>query len=216
MDDMIRIAELNDFIFCPVSIYFHKLYGSMDEMVYQSKVQMDGIASHKNVDEEHYSTRKDIYMGLSVYSEKYGLIGKIDIFDKKRGALRERKKKIKRLYDGFIFQVYGQYFSLLEMGYAVHAIELYSMDDHKSYDVPLPEDNPLMFKAFEETIMKIRNFKLDMFKQNNVEKCRHFDSNYGKKFEQSDSVIIFVLSKTCRTIKYGYAKNDEGNLKIIK
>ena len=28
MDDIILISNLNDFIFCPVSIYFHKLYGN--------------------------------------------------------------------------------------------------------------------------------------------------------------------------------------------
>lgn len=31
MDDLIIISNLNDFIFCPASIYFHKLYGSMDD-----------------------------------------------------------------------------------------------------------------------------------------------------------------------------------------
>ena len=28
MEDLIIISNLNDFIFCPASIYFHKLYGS--------------------------------------------------------------------------------------------------------------------------------------------------------------------------------------------
>lgn len=37
MDDLIIISNLNDFIFCPASIYFHKLYGSEDTIMYQSK-----------------------------------------------------------------------------------------------------------------------------------------------------------------------------------
>lgn len=39
MDDLIIISNLNDFIFCPASIYFHKLYGSEDTIMYQSKAQ---------------------------------------------------------------------------------------------------------------------------------------------------------------------------------
>lgn len=36
MDDAIIISNLNDFIFCPASIYFHKLYGSEDKLMYQT------------------------------------------------------------------------------------------------------------------------------------------------------------------------------------
>lgn len=36
MDDTIIISNLNDFIFCPASIYFHKLYGSEDKLMYQT------------------------------------------------------------------------------------------------------------------------------------------------------------------------------------
>ena len=39
--------------------------------------------------------------------------------------------------------------------------------------------------------------------------------NFSKKFSQSDSVIIFKMSATCKIIKYGYAKNDESDLIII-
>ena len=40
MEDLIIISNLNDFIFCPVSIYFHKLYGSQDNLLYQSSAQI--------------------------------------------------------------------------------------------------------------------------------------------------------------------------------
>lgn len=42
MDDVIIISNLNDFIFCPASIYFHKLYGSEDNLMYQSSYQING------------------------------------------------------------------------------------------------------------------------------------------------------------------------------
>ena len=31
MDDYILISWLNDFIFCPISIYFHQLYGNKEK-----------------------------------------------------------------------------------------------------------------------------------------------------------------------------------------
>ena len=172
MDDSILITELNDFIFCPVSIYFHKLYGTMETALYQSSDQINGTNVHKAIDEGSYSTKADILMGTDVYCEKYGLIGKIDVYDTKKHLLRERKKKIKVIYDGYVFQVYAQCFALREMGYVVEKIELYSMDDHKKYSIPLPENDMEMFLKFERTICSMREFCLNSFKQTNEEKCK--------------------------------------------
>ncbi len=41
------------------------------------------------------------------------------------------------------------------------------------------------------------------------------NTHFGKRFEQTDSVMIFELSKTCKITRFGYAKNDEGDLIII-
>lgn len=41
MDDIILISNLNDFIFCPVSIYFHGLYGGADVLTFQTKSQLN-------------------------------------------------------------------------------------------------------------------------------------------------------------------------------
>jgi CRISPR-associated protein Cas2 len=41
------------------------------------------------------------------------------------------------------------------------------------------------------------------------------EGNFSKKFEQTDSVIIFNISKQCKITKYGYAKNDDSDLLII-
>lgn len=35
MENAIKISNLNDYIFCPISIYFHNLYGDMDTIMYQ-------------------------------------------------------------------------------------------------------------------------------------------------------------------------------------
>ena len=42
MDDAIIILKLNDFIFCPVSIYFHNLYGNRSTITYQNTEQING------------------------------------------------------------------------------------------------------------------------------------------------------------------------------
>lgn len=73
----------------------------------------------KKSDNAAYSTKVSMLQGISIYSEKYNIIGKIDIFDSEKGILTERKKKVKTIYDGYIFQLYAQYFSLREMGYVV-------------------------------------------------------------------------------------------------
>jgi len=52
MDDAILLSQLNDFIFCPVSIYFHNLYGNMEKALYQGHAQLTGTAAHKTIDEK--------------------------------------------------------------------------------------------------------------------------------------------------------------------
>lgn len=38
---------------------------------------------------------------------------------------------------------------------------------------------------------------------------------YSEKFGQTDSVMIFILSKTCEIKKFGYAKNNDADLIIM-
>lgn len=167
----VSITCLNDFIFCPISIYFHSLDSETDRMEYQDEFQLNGTSAHEKSDTGAYSTKKNMLQGMSVYSEKYNLFGKIDTFDTDKGVLTERKKKIKTIYDGYIFQLYAQYFALTEMGYAVSSIRLYSMDDNKVYNVTMPDDNPEMLLKFEKNISDIQNFSMENFKQTNIQKC---------------------------------------------
>lgn len=173
MDNLIKITQINDFIFCPASIYFHNLYGDRETTTYQRKEQINGSHAHKNIDEGTYTTSRNILMGMDVYSEEFGLIGKIDMYDKEKGLLRERKKKIRVIYDGYIFQLYAQLYSLREMGYSVNCIQLYSMDDNKVYKINLPENDTEMNKKFRDTIRAIKEFSLDSFQQDNKDKCRN-------------------------------------------
>ena len=169
----ISISSLSEFDFCGASIYFHALDGASEKTVYQSTDQLNGSAAHKAVDTASYSTSSSILQGIAIYCEKYGLFGKIDVFDVKSGCLRERKKKIKTVYDGYVFQLYAQYFALSEMGYSVKKLCLYSMDDNKTYNIPFPEEDGVMLGKFEKLIFDMKNFSFDTFEQTNAEKCRH-------------------------------------------
>jgi CRISPR-associated protein Cas2 len=40
-------------------------------------------------------------------------------------------------------------------------------------------------------------------------------NKYEKEFSQSDSILIFNLSTSCKIVRYGYAKNDEDDILIV-
>lgn len=173
MYDSLIFANINDFIFCPVSIYFHNLYGHQDVTMYQCKDQILGTHVHETIDDQKYSSKRCVLQGMACYCEKYNLLGKIDLFDIETKVLTERKRMIKTIYDGYVFQLYAQYFSLQEMGYSVEKIRLYSYADNKIYEQKLPHENPEMLNKFEMVLYDIRHFNIDTFVQNNREKCIH-------------------------------------------
>lgn len=173
MDDAIIISNINDFVFCPASIYFHNLYGSRDTFTYQNASQINGSHAHEAVDQGRYSSKKNILTAIEVYSETYNIVGKIDIYDKEKKHLIERKRQIKTIFDGYIFQVYAQYFAMREMGYEIEKIFLYSMADNKKYPVAIPQKGDKMLQKFEDVLAEIRGFSLDSFVQDNAEKCRN-------------------------------------------
>lgn len=173
MEAYMPISYLNDFIFCPRSIYFHQLFGRSEKRLYHTTNQSDGLIAHKTVDNQTYSTSKDVLQGLEVFSEKYGIGGKIDIYDSRKKLLTERKKKIKVVYDGYVFQLYAQFFCLDEMGYKVENIRLYSMDDNTAYSIEKPVDDAEMFKKFESLISKMKSFSLEDEFETNINKCTH-------------------------------------------
>ena len=42
------------------------------------------------------------------------------------------------------------------------------------------------------------------------------NNKWLKSFDQSDSVYIFKLSPSCEVLKYGYARNEDSDLLIVK
>jgi len=171
MDDYIQISKLNDFIFCPFSLYFHSVYENFNSTVCHRSCQTRGKIVHQCFDNANYSTAKKYLQGLEVYSEEYRLCGKIDLFDKESGLLVERKNKVSKIYDGYLYQLYAQYFCLLEMGYVVKVLALYSLTDNKKYQIELPDDEAV--KKFKNLIFAIRNFDLNNFKDPSKAKCEN-------------------------------------------
>ena len=172
MENPISITMLNDFVFCPVSIYFHNLYQGVEKNLYQGKSQINGTKAHETIDSNTLSNKENFIYAKEVYCEKYNLMGKIDCFDIKKQSLIERKKKITTIYDGYVFQLYAQYFAMIEMGYVVKKLIIHSIDDNKNYEIDLPEQNEIMLKKFEDIISQIKSFNMDEFKQTNCEKCK--------------------------------------------
>lgn len=173
MEQYLKISFLNDFIFCPLSIYYHQLYGSLSERLYYGVPQLDGKAAHEAIDEKRYSTHKNILQGMDIYSEEYQLCGKIDLFDTESGQLTERKKHIETIFDGYVFQLFAQCICLREMGYTVKSLRFYSSDDNKVYPVELPENNPGLFNKFKATTEQMQHFEVQNYKPQNKEKCEN-------------------------------------------
>lgn len=170
--EYLTITTLNDYLFCPASIYFHNLYYDKEISSFYGIDQYNGLAAHSTIDKKNYSTRNDILCGIEVFSNKYQLTGKIDLLFLKEHKLVERKKKVKRVYDGFVFQLYGQYFGLKESGYEIERMVIHSLEDNKNYEVGLPDQNPKMLYEFNNLIDSINSFDISSFVTQNSTKCK--------------------------------------------
>lgn len=167
--DYILLSELNDFIFCPRSIYWHHIFGRYDTSLYHTTDQTLGNIAHRAIDQRKYSTRKNILQGISVISHEYGIQGKIDIYNTKTWILSERKRLIKKVYKWYEWQLYGQYFCLSEMGYVITGLELYSKEDNKKYPIPFPDNEDR--EIFINMIKRFQNYRLENNFEPNKKKC---------------------------------------------
>ncbi|MCA9369316.1 type V CRISPR-associated protein Cas4 [Candidatus Woesebacteria bacterium] len=155
MHSYIQLSKLNDFLFCPYSVYLKSIYDGFKSDTYHATPQKRGKIHHKAIDEGTYSSSTRYLQGLSVYSEKYNIAGKIDIYDTEKKALVDRKYKVKAVYDGHRFQLFGQYFCMAERGYEVEKLFLHSLSDNKRYEVALPEG--IWLEKFEQLVVRMQN-----------------------------------------------------------
>ena len=170
METYIRLSTLNDFIFCPKSIYYHNLYDCYDKKLYQEDAQIAWTIVHENIDNKKYSTSKNILQSLDVYSEKYRIAWKIDQFFITEWKLIERKSKIEQIYLGYKYQLWWQMFCLQEMWYDVRELWFYSMQDNKIYKIYKPNTKELL--EFEKMLEKYKKYDmLQKYFHQNTQKC---------------------------------------------
>jgi CRISPR-associated protein Cas4 len=164
MDSLIPISKINDFLYSPKSLYFHSSFEDFDTEIYHQKFQARGNLTHEKIDTSKYSSSKRYLQGIPVYCEKYGLVGKIDLYDKQTSSLIERKFLIQKIHKGYIYQLYAQMFCLVEMGFEVKKMFLHSLSDNTRYPIKLPDQKEI--QEFEAVLNKIRNYDLESESRN--------------------------------------------------
>ena len=86
-----------------------------------------------------------------------------------------------------------------------------------SYDI----SNDKLRTRFAKFLKKYgHRLQYSLFEIKNSEKYleniqTRIENHFSRHFEQTDSIMIFQLSKTCKITKYGYAKNEDEDLLIV-
>jgi CRISPR-associated protein Cas4 len=142
-----------------------------DEDLFHATPQTHGKVAHTTIDEKKYSSRKDEITGLSVFCNELGIIGKIDIYKGKEKLLIERKYKLETIYQGQIYQLWAQYFCMVEMGYDIERLAFYAISTNKTFPVNIPtEENKTELANF---ILKFKQFNPEEPIITNENKCKH-------------------------------------------
>jgi CRISPR-associated protein Cas4 len=171
MHTYIAISTLNDFIFCPYSIYLHNVYMGGDEELVHAVPQARGMAAHAVIDEKRYGGKKDEIVGLGVYCDELGIAGKIDVYRVKEKLLIERKYQLNAIYQGQIYQLWAQYFCMVEMGYEVEELAFYAISTNKMFPVLVPTDEDK--KELADFISAFKRFNPEDAISTNQNKCTH-------------------------------------------
>ncbi len=171
MEEYISLSQLNDYIFCPYSIYLHNVYMGTDESLYHATPQTMGKVSHSVIEAKKASNLASDLISMSVASEEYHLYGKIDIYKGREKRLIERKYMLKQIYQGQIYQLWGQYLCMTEMGYNVESLAFYEISTNKMISVEIPDDSDL--SAFKEFLRKFKSFNPEEPISVNMNKCAH-------------------------------------------
>lgn len=172
MEPYLAITHINDFLFCPRSLYYSGIFRNTTSTdVYHQMPQREGQAVHRTLDEGTYSTRADVLTGMPVWCERYGLYGVIDQLDLRTGRLTERKNHVSAVWPGFKSQLYAQYYALAEMGYDVRELALHSIKDNRTWPIALPGEREQAW--FEHVLDEMKAFRMEAPFVPNPNKCVH-------------------------------------------
>lgn len=170
MEETLSMTNLNDFLFCPRSLYYGNIFRrSSNPGGFQQTPQKVGLATHQTIDSSTYSSRKGVLQGTMVYCERFGLLGRVDVYDPATKTITERKHSVSALWEGFRLQLYAQYFALCEMGLTVERLRIHSYKDNRTYDVPLPSEKDVA--RFEQVLSDMRKYRLEDTFAPNPRKC---------------------------------------------
>jgi CRISPR-associated protein Cas4 len=142
-----------------------------DEELVHATPQMQGKASHATIDQKKYSSRKDDIVGMSVYSNELGIVGKIDIYKSKEKVLVERKHQLLKIYQGQIYQLWAQYFCMIEMGYKVEKLAFYAISSNTTFPVELPSE--AQKEELRDFIYRFKTYDPQQEITVNINKCTH-------------------------------------------
>jgi CRISPR-associated exonuclease Cas4 len=173
VETFLPISYLNDFVFCPYSIYLHQVYDNSVEDAYSAAPQQKGKQSHQKIDEPNNSKKisNTILKGIYVLSNKLGVYGKIDTLYVNKNKLVESKYRINTIYRGYYYQIWAQYFALTEMGFAIEQLAFYSISNNTTHEVAIPTIEN--FEELRNHVKKIARFDFEKEISINIEKCKH-------------------------------------------
>lgn len=177
MEPYIRISNINDFLYSPRSLYLHSIYESFAPSEYKADPQIRGTLLHECIDNGFYSSSTRYITGKPVCSEEYGIIGKIDIYDRETCTLVERKTKVHRVYEGYKLQLYAQYLALREEGYEIKSLALHSMLDNRRHKLVVPGLTDIW--RLEEVLTAMRRYKIGALTEDTSSLARCDVSIYG-------------------------------------
>lgn len=168
MEHLITITTLNDFVFCPYSIYLHQIYDLNKEDIYHDEYQSKGKRLHDFIENNKDETSwKHAY----VYSDKLGIYGKIDDYNPLTKELIEYKSTVAVAYKGYYYQIWSQYLCLKEMGVIVYSLAFFDFKKNMKIEIPIPSQSDV--EELINHIKKIKRFDFNSDLLINPNKCNH-------------------------------------------
>lgn len=146
--------------------------GDISPASYHETPQVRGNEMHSSIDNGRYSHRKNIWQGTPIFSEELQIQGKLDTYNSGTGDLVERKARLQHIYEGYLLQLYAEYYCLLEMGEQPKHLAFYSMLDNKKYPVELP--TIIEKQRLINVLDSMRSYTSDMLLRH---KCSHCENN---------------------------------------
>lgn len=178
MDGYISFSQLNDFLFSPFSLYLHECFNFYNKSLYQDVPQVAGTNAHETIDNHKYN-KKGWLSNIWLASFTLPIYGKADLYNLETGELVERKRLIKKIYEGQLMQIWAQFYCLREMGYKVKKISIYSLSDNKRYNLDIPKYKDI--KKLKNLIKRINNYEPKL-KELKINKDKSAISIYASLF----------------------------------